>query len=156
MKALTASMDKIVKTLQEGHAQLSKASEEIGKILNQVFEEQHHSNRDRDFLHQDLKELLNVYQSLKPQPQGHILNDSYHQEDIKPEALFVKKARSSSQYQDGENMYYSEKEALQQLPEASRWPKFSGTGEYDPINLIDFIDELFIDAPRIPDYWITT
>ncbi|MBW0570514.1 hypothetical protein O181_110229, partial [Austropuccinia psidii MF-1] len=31
MKKLTASMDKIVKTLQEGHAQLSKASEETKK-----------------------------------------------------------------------------------------------------------------------------
>ncbi|MBW0470107.1 hypothetical protein O181_009822 [Austropuccinia psidii MF-1] len=47
MKTLIASMDKIVKTLQEGHAQLSKASEETNKIVNQVFEEQHHSKRDR-------------------------------------------------------------------------------------------------------------
>ncbi|MBW0468396.1 hypothetical protein O181_008111 [Austropuccinia psidii MF-1] len=50
MKALTASMDRIVKTLQEGHAQLSKASEETNERLNLVFEEQHHSKRDRDFL----------------------------------------------------------------------------------------------------------
>ncbi|MBW0463941.1 hypothetical protein O181_003656 [Austropuccinia psidii MF-1] len=42
MKKMTASMDKIVKTLQEGHAQLSKASEETKKILNLVFEEPHH------------------------------------------------------------------------------------------------------------------
>ncbi|MBW0495057.1 hypothetical protein O181_034772 [Austropuccinia psidii MF-1] len=42
MKTLTDSMEKIVKTLQEGHAQLSKASEETNKRLNQVFEEQHH------------------------------------------------------------------------------------------------------------------
>ncbi|MBW0520590.1 hypothetical protein O181_060305 [Austropuccinia psidii MF-1] len=33
MKTLTASMDKIVRTLQEGHAQLSKASEETKKDL---------------------------------------------------------------------------------------------------------------------------
>ncbi|MBW0548231.1 hypothetical protein O181_087946 [Austropuccinia psidii MF-1] len=39
MKKLTPSMDKIVKTLQEGHAQLSKASEETNKRLNVVFEE---------------------------------------------------------------------------------------------------------------------
>ncbi|MBW0512294.1 hypothetical protein O181_052009 [Austropuccinia psidii MF-1] len=50
MKKLTASMDKIVKTLQEGQAQLSKASEETNKRLNLVFEEQHHSKRDRDCL----------------------------------------------------------------------------------------------------------
>ncbi|MBW0546097.1 hypothetical protein O181_085812 [Austropuccinia psidii MF-1] len=37
MKKLTASMDKIVKALQEGHAQLSKASEETKKRLNLVF-----------------------------------------------------------------------------------------------------------------------
>ncbi|MBW0501656.1 hypothetical protein O181_041371 [Austropuccinia psidii MF-1] len=42
MEKLTASMDKIVKTLQEGHAQLSKSSEETNKRFNQVFEEQHH------------------------------------------------------------------------------------------------------------------
>ncbi|MBW0485776.1 hypothetical protein O181_025491 [Austropuccinia psidii MF-1] len=42
MKTLTASMNKIFKTIQEGLAQLSKASEETNKRLNQVFEEQHH------------------------------------------------------------------------------------------------------------------
>ncbi|MBW0503207.1 hypothetical protein O181_042922 [Austropuccinia psidii MF-1] len=66
MKELTASMDKIVKALQEGHVQLSKAS-----------------------------------------------------------------------------------------AEASSWRKFSGTGEYDHMELIDYIDVLFIDVPSIPYYWIT-
>ncbi|MBW0539356.1 hypothetical protein O181_079071, partial [Austropuccinia psidii MF-1] len=37
MKKLTASMDKTVKPLQEGHAKLSKASEESKKRLNLVF-----------------------------------------------------------------------------------------------------------------------
>ncbi|MBW0542674.1 hypothetical protein O181_082389 [Austropuccinia psidii MF-1] len=37
MKILTASMEKNVKNLQEGHAQLSKASEETNKRLNLVF-----------------------------------------------------------------------------------------------------------------------
>ncbi|MBW0586040.1 hypothetical protein O181_125755 [Austropuccinia psidii MF-1] len=45
MKILTALMDKIVKNLQEGNAQLRKASEETNKRLNLVFEEQHHSKR---------------------------------------------------------------------------------------------------------------
>ncbi|MBW0503471.1 hypothetical protein O181_043186 [Austropuccinia psidii MF-1] len=53
-------------------------------------------------------------------------------------------------------MYYSEEEALKQLPEATSWPKLSGTGEYDHMELIDYIDGLFIDVPSIPDYWITT
>ncbi|MBW0569236.1 hypothetical protein O181_108951 [Austropuccinia psidii MF-1] len=52
-------------------------------------------------------------------------------------------------------MSYSEKEALKQLPEASSWPKFSGTGEYDHMELMNYIDGLFIDLPSIPDYWIT-
>ncbi|MBW0474136.1 hypothetical protein O181_013851 [Austropuccinia psidii MF-1] len=52
-------------------------------------------------------------------------------------------------------MTYSEKEALKQLPEASIWPKFSGIGEYDHMELIYYIDGLFIDVPSIPDYWIT-
>ncbi|MBW0557350.1 hypothetical protein O181_097065 [Austropuccinia psidii MF-1] len=52
-------------------------------------------------------------------------------------------------------MSYSEKEALKQIPEASNWHKLSGTGENDNIELIDYIDGLFIDVPSIPDYWIT-
>ncbi|MBW0555187.1 hypothetical protein O181_094902 [Austropuccinia psidii MF-1] len=143
-------MDKIVKTLQEGHAQLSKASEETNKRLNLVFEEQHHSKRDRDCLDQDINKLFNVYHNLKPQPQGQVMDNPYQ-----PDAMLMNKARSPSQYQDGDGMSYSEKEALKQLPEASRWPKFSGTGEYDHMELIDYIDGLFIDVQSIPDYWIT-
>ncbi|MBW0538505.1 hypothetical protein O181_078220 [Austropuccinia psidii MF-1] len=155
MKKLTASMDKIVKTLQEGHAQLSKASEETNKRLNLVFEEQHHSKRDRDCLDQDINKLFNVYHNMKPQPQGHVMDNPYQPYDIQQDAMLMNKARSPSQYQDGDGMSYSEKEALKQLPEASSWPKFSGTGEYDHMDLIDYIDGLFIDVPSIPDYWIT-
>ncbi|MBW0519220.1 hypothetical protein O181_058935 [Austropuccinia psidii MF-1] len=77
MKSLTASMDKTVKPLQEGHAQLSKASEETNKGLNQVCEEQHHSKRDRDCLDQDINKFFNVYQNMKPQPQVYALDDPY-------------------------------------------------------------------------------
>ncbi|MBW0508151.1 hypothetical protein O181_047866 [Austropuccinia psidii MF-1] len=52
-------------------------------------------------------------------------------------------------------MSYSEKEALKPLPEASRWLKFSGTGKYDHMELIDYIDGLFIDLTRIQDYCVT-
>ncbi|MBW0517529.1 hypothetical protein O181_057244 [Austropuccinia psidii MF-1] len=83
------------------------------------------------------------------------MDNPYYQDEIKPDAMFVNKARSPSQYQDGDNMSYSEKEALKQLPEAFIWPKFSGKGEYDHMELIDYIDGLFIDVPSIPDYWIT-
>ncbi|MBW0476452.1 hypothetical protein O181_016167 [Austropuccinia psidii MF-1] len=155
MKNLTASRNKIVKVLQEGHAQLSKASEETNNRLNQVFDEQYHCKRDMDCLDQDINQLFNVYQNMKPQPQGHILDNPYHQEDIKPDAVLVNKARSPYQYQDGDNMSYSEKEALTQLPEASCWPKISGIGEYDHMELIDYIDGLFIDLPSIPDDCIT-
>ncbi|MBW0463740.1 hypothetical protein O181_003455 [Austropuccinia psidii MF-1] len=94
MKKLTASMEKIAKTIQEGHAQLSNTSEETNKRLNLVFEEQHHSKRDRECLDQDINKLLHVYHSLKPQPQGHVMDNPYHQEDIKPDAMLVNKARS--------------------------------------------------------------
>ncbi|MBW0513673.1 hypothetical protein O181_053388 [Austropuccinia psidii MF-1] len=155
MKKLTASMDKIVKTLQEGHAQLSKVSEETNKRLNLVFGGKHHTKRDRDCLDQYINKLFNVYHSMKPQPQGHVMDNPYHQDEIKPDAMLMNKARSPLQYQDGDHMTYSEKEALKQLPEASSWPKFSGTGEYDHMELIHYIDGLFIDIPSIPDYWIT-
>ncbi|MBW0578749.1 hypothetical protein O181_118464 [Austropuccinia psidii MF-1] len=117
MKTLTVSMDKIVKNLQVKLAQLSKASEETNRRLNLVFEEQHHSKRDRDCLDQDINKLFNVYHSMKSQPQGHVMDNPYHQDDIKPDAMLVNKARSPSQYQDGDNMSYSEKEALKQLSE---------------------------------------
>ncbi|MBW0466087.1 hypothetical protein O181_005802 [Austropuccinia psidii MF-1] len=148
-------MDKTAKTLQEGHAQLSKASEEPKKRMNLVFEEQQNSKRERDFLGQDINKEFNVYHNMKTQPKGHVMDSPYHQDDIKPDSMLMNKARSPAQHQDGDNMYYSEKEALKQLPEASSWPNFSGTVEYDHIELIDYIDGLFIDVPSIPDYWIT-
>ncbi|MBW0568262.1 hypothetical protein O181_107977 [Austropuccinia psidii MF-1] len=92
---------------------------------------------------------------MKPQPRGHVMDNPYHQDDIKPDAILMNKARSPLQYQDGDGMSYSEKEALKQLPEASSWPIFSGTGEYDPIELKDYIDGIFIDVPSITNYWIT-
>ncbi|MBW0491205.1 hypothetical protein O181_030920 [Austropuccinia psidii MF-1] len=66
MKILTASMDKFFRKLQEGHPQLSKASEETNKRLNLVFEEQHHSKRNRNCLDQYINKLFNVYHSMKP------------------------------------------------------------------------------------------
>ncbi|MBW0461288.1 hypothetical protein O181_001003 [Austropuccinia psidii MF-1] len=92
---------------------------------------------------------------MKPQPQGHAMDNPDQPDDIKPDAMLGNKTRSSSQYQDIDNMSYSEKEALKQLPEASIWPKFSGTGEYDHMELIDSIEGLFIDVTSIQDYWIT-
>ncbi|MBW0501002.1 hypothetical protein O181_040717 [Austropuccinia psidii MF-1] len=67
----------------------------------------------------------------------------------------IRQEKSASQYQDGDNISYSEKEALKQLLEASRLPKFSGTGEYDHMELIDYIYGLLINVSSIPDYWIT-
>ncbi|MBW0486733.1 hypothetical protein O181_026448 [Austropuccinia psidii MF-1] len=83
------------------------------------------------------------------------MHNPYHQDDIKPDSMLMNKTRSPSQYQDGDNMSYSEKEALKQLPEASSLPKLSGTGEYDHMELIYYINGLFIDVPSITDYWIT-
>ncbi|MBW0492760.1 hypothetical protein O181_032475 [Austropuccinia psidii MF-1] len=155
MKKLKASIDRIVKNLQEENAQLSKASEETNKTLDVVFEEQHHSKRDRNCLDEDINKLFNVYHNMKPQPQGHVMDNTYHQDDIKTDAMLMNKAVSPSQYQDGDDMSYSEKEALKQLPEALNWPKLSGTGEYGHIELLVYIVGLFIDVPSIPDYWIT-
>ncbi|MBW0490787.1 hypothetical protein O181_030502 [Austropuccinia psidii MF-1] len=83
------------------------------------------------------------------------MDNPFHQDDIKPNAMLMNKARSPSQYQDGDNMSYSERESLKQLPEALSWSKFSGTGEYDHTELINYIDGLLIDVKSIPDYWIT-
>ncbi|MBW0590432.1 hypothetical protein O181_130147 [Austropuccinia psidii MF-1] len=97
MKNLQASMGKIIKNLQEGHAQLSKASEETNKRLNVVFEEQHHSKRDMDCLDQDINKLFNVYHKLKPQPQGQVMENPCQPDEIKPDSMLMNKARSPSQ-----------------------------------------------------------
>ncbi|MBW0494198.1 hypothetical protein O181_033913 [Austropuccinia psidii MF-1] len=91
---------------------------------------------------------------MNPQPQGHALDNPYHK-DIKPDVLLDNKPRSPSKYQDRDNMTYSEKEELKQLPEDSSWPKLSGVGEYHHIELIKYIYGIFIDLPSIPFYWIT-
>ncbi|MBW0566001.1 hypothetical protein O181_105716 [Austropuccinia psidii MF-1] len=52
-------------------------------------------------------------------------------------------------------MTYLEKEELEQLPEDSSLPNFSGVGEYAHMELIYYIDGLFIDVQRILEYWIT-
>ncbi|MBW0527894.1 hypothetical protein O181_067609 [Austropuccinia psidii MF-1] len=83
-----------------------------------------------DGLDQDLNKFFNVYGNMKPQPQGHALDNPY-QEYIKTDVLFDNMPRSSSQYQDGDNMTYSEKESLKVLPEASIWTNLSSVGEYD-------------------------
>ncbi|MBW0569455.1 hypothetical protein O181_109170 [Austropuccinia psidii MF-1] len=142
IKELTASMDKIVKTLQEGHAQLSKASEETNKRLNPVCEEQNHRKRDKDFLDQDINKLFNVSHNMKPQPQRHLMDNTYHPDVTKSDAKLGNKQGSPSKYQDGDNLSHSEKEGLKKLPEDSIWPKFSGTGEYDHMELVEYIDVL--------------
>ncbi|MBW0574781.1 hypothetical protein O181_114496 [Austropuccinia psidii MF-1] len=78
----------IIKAIQKSFAQLSKASEETNKRLTQVFEEQHHCKRDRYCLDQDINKLFSVYQNMKPQPDGHSLENPY-QEEIKADALLV-------------------------------------------------------------------
>ncbi|MBW0587347.1 hypothetical protein O181_127062 [Austropuccinia psidii MF-1] len=102
-----------IHTLQEDYTELYKASEDTKKRLNQVLEEQNHCKRDREYLDQDIDKLFNYCQKMKPQTQGHVSgNTPYHQEDIKPDSILVNKARSPSQYQVGDNMSYTEKEAL--------------------------------------------
>ncbi|MBW0476148.1 hypothetical protein O181_015863 [Austropuccinia psidii MF-1] len=115
---------KTINSLQEDYTKLSKDSEERKRRLNKFLEEQNHCKRDREYLDQDIDKLLNVCQNIKPQTQGNVLENAYHQEEIKPDSLLENKPRSPSQYQDGYDMNYSEKEALKQLPEASSWPKF--------------------------------
>ncbi|MBW0555887.1 hypothetical protein O181_095602 [Austropuccinia psidii MF-1] len=104
-----------IKDIQESCAQLGKASEETNKRLKRVLEEKNHCKRDRACLDQDINQFFNVYQNMTPQPEGHALENPYHQ-----------------------------------------GPKVSSTGEYDHMELIDYIDGLFIDLPSLPDYWITT
>ncbi|MBW0511391.1 hypothetical protein O181_051106 [Austropuccinia psidii MF-1] len=154
LKGLTTLHEAKRTSIQESCSKLCKASEETNKRLNQVFEEQYHCKRHRDFLYQYIKKI-NVFQNMKPQPQGHDLDNKY-QKDIKPDFLLDNKLISPSQYQDGDKMTYSWNKALEQLPEASSWPNFSDVGEFDHMELIDYIDGLFIDVPSIPDYQITS
>ncbi|MBW0469115.1 hypothetical protein O181_008830 [Austropuccinia psidii MF-1] len=143
-----------MKSIQEICAKLSKLSEETKKRLTKVSEEQYHFKRDREYLDQDINKLLNIFQNMKPQPQGYTLHNTY-QVDIKPDVLLDDKPRYPSQYQVGDNMTYSDKEEQKQLPVASSFPKFSASGGYDHIELIHYIAGLFIVVPSILAYWIT-
>ncbi|MBW0559342.1 hypothetical protein O181_099057 [Austropuccinia psidii MF-1] len=67
-----------IKAIQESCTQLRKAYEETKKRLNQVFEEKHHCKRDRECREKDINKLLNVYQHMKPQTEGHALENPYH------------------------------------------------------------------------------
>ncbi|MBW0467676.1 hypothetical protein O181_007391 [Austropuccinia psidii MF-1] len=154
LKELTTLHQAKIKAIQESCPKSRKASEETHKILNQVFEEHYHRKRNRDYLDQDINKLFNICQNMKTQSQGHSLDNPY-QEEIKPYFLLDNEPRFKSQYQDGDNMTYSEKEELKQLLEASSWPEFSCVGRYDHMELIDYIYGLFIDVPSIQDYWIT-
>ncbi|MBW0552612.1 hypothetical protein O181_092327 [Austropuccinia psidii MF-1] len=154
LKQLTTLHKATIKAIQESCAKLFKASKETNKRLNPVFEEKYHCKRDRDCLDQDINKFFNVCQNMKPQPQGYALDNPY-QEEIKPDFLLDNKLRAPSTYQAGDNMTYSEKKAPEKLPEALSWATFSGVGEYDHMELLDYIYGLFIDVPSLPDYWIT-
>ncbi|MBW0493789.1 hypothetical protein O181_033504 [Austropuccinia psidii MF-1] len=144
-----------IHNLQEVYAKLRKDSEGTNRRQNQVLQDQHHCKRNRKFLDQDISNLFNFCQNIQLQKQGNVLdNTPYHQEEIKPNAFFENIPRSSSHYQDVYDITYSEKEALKQIPESSSWPKFSGIGEYAHMELIYYIDGLFIDVSSIPDNWI--
>ncbi|MBW0481865.1 hypothetical protein O181_021580 [Austropuccinia psidii MF-1] len=75
LKELTTLHEATIKAIQESCAQLFKSSEENNKGLNQVFEEKYNCKRDRDHLAQDINKLFNVCQNIKPQPQGHALDN---------------------------------------------------------------------------------
>ncbi|MBW0483393.1 hypothetical protein O181_023108 [Austropuccinia psidii MF-1] len=99
-----------------------------------------------------------VCQNITPQTQGYVsgsIHTQYHKEDIKPDAPMRNKIKSSSKYQAGDNITFLEKEEVKKLLESIRWPKLSGAGQYDHMELIDYINGLFIYVPRIPRYWIT-
>ncbi|MBW0586239.1 hypothetical protein O181_125954 [Austropuccinia psidii MF-1] len=95
---------KIINNVQEYYTRLSEASEETKRRPNQVLEERNHLKRDREYLYQDLEKNFNVFQNIKPQRQGNVLDNEYHLEDIKPDSLLKNKPRSPSQYQDGYNI----------------------------------------------------
>ncbi|MBW0543514.1 hypothetical protein O181_083229 [Austropuccinia psidii MF-1] len=120
LQEIYTSQTKTLHTLQEDYTELCKASEDTKSKVNQVLEEQNHCKSDREYLDQDIDKSFNYCQRIKPQTQRNVSgNTPYHQEDIKPDALLENKPRSSSQYQDGDQMTCSEKEALKQVPETS-------------------------------------
>ncbi|MBW0506415.1 hypothetical protein O181_046130 [Austropuccinia psidii MF-1] len=96
---------------------------------------------------------------MKPQSQGHAFgNDPHLQEYIKTDTPMESKHKSPSQSKDGDNMTYCDNKALKQLPQATSWkswPNFSRLGEYYHMEIIDYIDGLFIYLPGIPAYLIT-
>ncbi|MBW0556027.1 hypothetical protein O181_095742 [Austropuccinia psidii MF-1] len=79
-------LQKTIHTLREDYNKLSKATEETNKGLNQVLEEEYYCRRDREYLDQDMKTLLDVFQNINPQTQGHVFGNTPHLHvDIKPD-----------------------------------------------------------------------
>ncbi|MBW0537800.1 hypothetical protein O181_077515 [Austropuccinia psidii MF-1] len=85
---------KTINTLQEDYTKLSKASEETKRRLNQVLEAQNNFKRGREYLDQDIDKLFNVCQNIKHETQGNVLDNPYHQEDLKQDDFLANKPRS--------------------------------------------------------------
>ncbi|MBW0493617.1 hypothetical protein O181_033332 [Austropuccinia psidii MF-1] len=78
--------------------------------------------------------LFHVCQKMYPQKQENSLDNIptlFKQEDIKQSSQLDSMKRPPLPYQYWDNMTYSEKEALKQLPEAKVRPEFSVVGEYN-------------------------
>ncbi|MBW0461109.1 hypothetical protein O181_000824 [Austropuccinia psidii MF-1] len=119
LKEVNKLQTKTIHTLQEAYNKLSKATEENNKGLNKVLEGKYYCNRNKEYLNKDVKKLLNVFQNMNPQTQGHVsgnIHTPYHQQDIKTDAPIYDKKRYPSQYQDRDNMTHSEKEEEKKLP----------------------------------------
>ncbi|MBW0554205.1 hypothetical protein O181_093920 [Austropuccinia psidii MF-1] len=95
-------------TLQEGFAKLIKASEETKKRINQVLKEQYHCKKDREYPYHDMNKVLNAFQDMKPQSQGHLFCNTPHlRYDIQQDSPKESKHKAPSQHQNGENRTYS-------------------------------------------------
>ncbi|MBW0525871.1 hypothetical protein O181_065586 [Austropuccinia psidii MF-1] len=102
-----------------------------------------------------MSKLFNVCQNLNQKSWSHVFGNNPHlHKAIKPDSPMESKHISQTKYQNGDSMTYTEKEVLKQLQEATSRSKFCGVGEYDHMELVDYIDGIFIEVPGIPDYWI--
>ncbi|MBW0576113.1 hypothetical protein O181_115828 [Austropuccinia psidii MF-1] len=106
----------------------------MSRDLRNVQQQQENLGKEVDYLYDKEEQEVNFFPCTK-QGDEPIIHNSQKVKEEKSEiqVLVYQDPRlwPGCINQDAENLSYSKKQALMQLPEVVNWPKFSDIGEYD-------------------------
>ncbi|MBW0470512.1 hypothetical protein O181_010227 [Austropuccinia psidii MF-1] len=162
IKDLNTNLESVWEEFKKIKQQLSSILEEQQSVRRDVENVQNHwrnLGKEIDNLYEKGEQEENLFPPTK-KGDGSIINNSQQvKEEDKPNNQKPEyqdpRLISKLIYHDGESLSYSEKQALKKLPGVVNLPRFTGVVAYDHIELIYYIDGLFVDFPKIPDYWTT-